>query len=261
MRRHWEAAHEELVAFLRDLIRIPSINPPDPPGPEMDAARFIAGVLRAEGLDPEVIESAPGRGNVTVRLRGDGTGGDGTGRHRRRRAAAAEPPRRRPGERSRRLDARPVRRRHRRRLRLGSGRRGHEADGGARDAGRAPARPPGAGGRPGSRPTTPSPACAATSSTPAPPTRRPAVARGPAGSRSTGPTRCAPLAPSTRRVACRWSWAGAASTRSRSPRRASRSSGSTSTAPGATAPCPATTMPRSWPRRRSVALPPPASRA
>lgn len=75
----WEAAHEELVAFLRDLIRIPSINPPDPPGPEMDAARFIAGVLRAEGLDPEVIESAPGRGNVTVRLRGDATGGDGPG--------------------------------------------------------------------------------------------------------------------------------------------------------------------------------------
>jgi acetylornithine deacetylase/succinyl-diaminopimelate desuccinylase-like protein len=72
----WEAAHREQVAFLRDLIRIPSINPPDPPGPELDAAHFIAGVLRAEGLEPEVIESAPGRGNVTVRLRGDGTGGD-----------------------------------------------------------------------------------------------------------------------------------------------------------------------------------------
>ncbi len=72
----WAAAHDELVAFLRDLIRIPSINPPDPPGPEMDAARFIAGALRAEGLDPEVIESVPGRGNVVLRLRGDGTGGD-----------------------------------------------------------------------------------------------------------------------------------------------------------------------------------------
>ena len=72
----WEAAHGELVAFLRDLIRIPSINPPEPPGPELDAAHFISGVLRAEGLDPEVIESAPGRGNVTVRLRGDGAGGD-----------------------------------------------------------------------------------------------------------------------------------------------------------------------------------------
>ena len=72
----WAAAHDELVAFLRDLIRIPSINPPDPPGPELDAAHLIAGVLRAEGLAPEVIESAPGRGNVTARLRGDGTGGD-----------------------------------------------------------------------------------------------------------------------------------------------------------------------------------------
>jgi acetylornithine deacetylase/succinyl-diaminopimelate desuccinylase-like protein len=72
----WDAAHAELVGLLRDLIRIPSINPPDPPGPEMDAALFLAEVLRREELDPEVIESAPGRGNVTVRLRGDGTGGD-----------------------------------------------------------------------------------------------------------------------------------------------------------------------------------------
>ena len=72
----WEAAHEELVALLRDLIRIPSINPPDPAGPELDAARHLAAVLRAEGLDPEVIEPVPGRGSVVARLRGDGTGGD-----------------------------------------------------------------------------------------------------------------------------------------------------------------------------------------
>jgi acetylornithine deacetylase/succinyl-diaminopimelate desuccinylase-like protein len=72
----WDATVDELVGLLRDLIRIPSINPPDPPGPEMDAAMFLADVLRREGLEPEVIESAPGRGNVTVRLRGDGTGGD-----------------------------------------------------------------------------------------------------------------------------------------------------------------------------------------
>ena len=72
----WEAAHGQLVGFLRDLIRIPSINPPDPPGPETIAALRIAAELRAEGLDPEVIEPAPGRGTVTVRLRGDGTGGD-----------------------------------------------------------------------------------------------------------------------------------------------------------------------------------------
>ncbi len=73
----WGARATELVGLLQDLIRIPSINPPDPPGPEMDAAVFLADLLRREGLVPEVIESAPGRGNVTVRLRGDGTRGTG----------------------------------------------------------------------------------------------------------------------------------------------------------------------------------------
>jgi acetylornithine deacetylase/succinyl-diaminopimelate desuccinylase-like protein len=72
----WDAAHDQLVAFLRDLIRIPSINPPDPPGPETVAAQRIAAELRAEGLDPEIIEPVGGRGTVTVRLRGDGTGGE-----------------------------------------------------------------------------------------------------------------------------------------------------------------------------------------
>jgi len=72
----WDAAHAELLVLLRDLIRIPSINPPDPPGPELDAARHIAATFHAEGLEPEVIEPEPGRGNVVARLRGDGTGGD-----------------------------------------------------------------------------------------------------------------------------------------------------------------------------------------
>lgn len=69
----WDAAHEELVGFLQGLIRIPSINPPDPAGPETDAARYIDAVLRAEGLDPEIVEPVPGRGSVSVRLKGDGT--------------------------------------------------------------------------------------------------------------------------------------------------------------------------------------------
>ncbi len=72
----WDSAHQQLVGFLRDLVRIPSINPPDPPGAESEAARRIAAELEAEGLHPEIIEPVPGRGTVTVRLRGDGTGGD-----------------------------------------------------------------------------------------------------------------------------------------------------------------------------------------
>jgi acetylornithine deacetylase/succinyl-diaminopimelate desuccinylase-like protein len=72
----WADAHDHLVAFLRDLMRIPSVNPPDPPGPELDAAERIATELRASGLAPEVLEPFPGRGSVVARLRGDGTGGE-----------------------------------------------------------------------------------------------------------------------------------------------------------------------------------------
>jgi len=74
----WAAAHESLVATLRDLIRIPSINPPPPEAPdgETRAARYLADRLTALGLAPEVIEPVPGRGSVHVRLHGDGTGGE-----------------------------------------------------------------------------------------------------------------------------------------------------------------------------------------
>lgn len=74
-RETWASAHDGLIESLRSLIRIPSVNPPDPAGPELDAARWIAGALADVGLHPEIIEPVPGRGSVTARLRGDGTGG------------------------------------------------------------------------------------------------------------------------------------------------------------------------------------------
>jgi acetylornithine deacetylase/succinyl-diaminopimelate desuccinylase-like protein len=74
----WAAAHDGVVVTLRDLIRIPSINPPPPGAPdgETRAARYLAERLAALGLQPEVVEPVPGRGSVHARLRGDGTGGD-----------------------------------------------------------------------------------------------------------------------------------------------------------------------------------------
>jgi acetylornithine deacetylase/succinyl-diaminopimelate desuccinylase-like protein len=74
----WQAAHDGVVATLRDLIRIPSVNPPDPAAPdgETQVARYLEGRLRSLGLGPEVVEPLPGRGSVHVRLRGDGTGGE-----------------------------------------------------------------------------------------------------------------------------------------------------------------------------------------
>ena len=73
----WSHAGEEVVETLRDMIRIPSVNPPPPPGDgELRAARYIAGALEDAGLRPEVAEPVPGRGSVHARLRGDGTGGE-----------------------------------------------------------------------------------------------------------------------------------------------------------------------------------------
>ena len=68
----WARAHEELVADLRALIRIPTVNPP---GDEIRAARHVETLLADLGLRPEVVEPFPDRGSVACRLRGDGTGG------------------------------------------------------------------------------------------------------------------------------------------------------------------------------------------
>ena len=70
-----EAAHARLVESLRDLIRIHSINPPEPAGAELDAARYLAGALDNAGVPATVYEPVSGRGSVVARLRGDGTGG------------------------------------------------------------------------------------------------------------------------------------------------------------------------------------------
>jgi acetylornithine deacetylase/succinyl-diaminopimelate desuccinylase-like protein len=72
----WERVQTETVDLLRDLIRIPSINPPEPAGPETAAASFVAEALADAGIPAEIVEPVPGRGSVAARLRGDGTGGE-----------------------------------------------------------------------------------------------------------------------------------------------------------------------------------------
>ncbi|HET9346506.1 MAG TPA: M20/M25/M40 family metallo-hydrolase, partial [Candidatus Limnocylindrales bacterium] len=74
----WPRAGDEVVETLRELIRIPSVNPPpdDAPDGELRAARWIAAALEDAGVRAEIHEPVPGRGSVTGRLRGDGTGGE-----------------------------------------------------------------------------------------------------------------------------------------------------------------------------------------
>jgi acetylornithine deacetylase/succinyl-diaminopimelate desuccinylase-like protein len=72
---------DECVSHLRELIRIPSVNPPgveagaagrDSRGGESAAARYCAEVLSSAGIEAEVIESAPGRGSCVARLPASG---------------------------------------------------------------------------------------------------------------------------------------------------------------------------------------------
>ncbi len=66
-----QSASAETVSFLRELIRLDTTSPP---GNERVAADYLAGVLGREGLDPIVIDTAPGRGNVIARIKGSGEG-------------------------------------------------------------------------------------------------------------------------------------------------------------------------------------------
>jgi acetylornithine deacetylase/succinyl-diaminopimelate desuccinylase-like protein len=60
---------DEVTNLLRDLIRIDTTNPP---GNEVAAAEYLAGVLEKEGFKCELLESKPGRGSVITRLKGSG---------------------------------------------------------------------------------------------------------------------------------------------------------------------------------------------
>jgi len=60
----------QVVDVLRDLVRIDTTNPP---GNETPAGDYLAKLLLPAGVETEVIESAPGRGNLIARLRGDGS--------------------------------------------------------------------------------------------------------------------------------------------------------------------------------------------
>lgn len=67
---NWKALEDEAVSLLKRYIQIDTTNPP---GNEIQAARFFKEIFDREGIETKIIESAPGRGNIYARLPGDGS--------------------------------------------------------------------------------------------------------------------------------------------------------------------------------------------
>ncbi len=65
----WKAAGDEAVALLRGYLRVDTTNPP---GNEQRGAEYLGAVLKREGIPFEIVESAPGRGNLIAELKGSG---------------------------------------------------------------------------------------------------------------------------------------------------------------------------------------------
>ncbi len=67
---NWQLVREQVTAITQELIRFDTTNPP---GNELPCIEHIAAMLQREGIEPIVLESAPGRGNLVARITGDGT--------------------------------------------------------------------------------------------------------------------------------------------------------------------------------------------
>lgn len=66
----WRALGEEAAALLAQYLRINTTNPP---GNEIAAARWLAGLLQQEGIETRIFEPRAGKANLYARLRGNGS--------------------------------------------------------------------------------------------------------------------------------------------------------------------------------------------
>jgi acetylornithine deacetylase/succinyl-diaminopimelate desuccinylase-like protein len=66
----WKALGDEATALLSQYLRVNTTNPP---GNEIAAARWLADVLRRDGIEAQIFEPAPGKANLYARLAGDGS--------------------------------------------------------------------------------------------------------------------------------------------------------------------------------------------
>lgn len=66
----WTAARAETLRHLQALIRINTVNPP---GNEMQVAKYLDSTLKSAGIETHLFEPAPGRAAFVARLKGNGS--------------------------------------------------------------------------------------------------------------------------------------------------------------------------------------------
>lgn len=66
----WQSLTGETARLLSAYLRINTTNPP---GNEIAAARWLAAVLRRDGIESQIFEPRPGKANLVARLKGDGS--------------------------------------------------------------------------------------------------------------------------------------------------------------------------------------------
>ncbi|MEO7454638.1 MAG: M20/M25/M40 family metallo-hydrolase [Gemmatimonadaceae bacterium] len=66
----WNAVSKETLGFLQTMIRLNTVNPP---GNEMQVAKFIESTLKGAGIETHLFEPAPGRAAFVARIKGNGS--------------------------------------------------------------------------------------------------------------------------------------------------------------------------------------------
>jgi len=67
---NWPRYHDMAVDLMQQYLRV---NTSNPPGNEIEAARFLKKVFDQHGIENEVFEYKPGRANIVARLKGNGS--------------------------------------------------------------------------------------------------------------------------------------------------------------------------------------------
>lgn len=63
----WDAVGEQAIEWLREYVAFRTVNDGETGAGEQAACEWLAGLLRAEGIECEVLQSAPGRANLVAR--------------------------------------------------------------------------------------------------------------------------------------------------------------------------------------------------